>query len=47
MIDHHGGGDEHKEAVKMYKEKAAEHAAAAGDKWDEGSHPRDENGKFA
>lgn len=35
------------EKAAQHKEIAAGHAAAAGDEWDEGKHPRDENGKFA
>jgi hypothetical protein len=35
-----------KEKASNHRERAAEHASAAGDAWDEGKHPRGPDGKF-
>jgi hypothetical protein len=37
----------HEEKAAGHLASAAEHASSAGGEWDEGKHPRDENGKFA
>ena len=38
---------QHEAVAALHREAAEVHASAAGAGWDEGKHPRDENGKFS